>query len=117
MAPSILASPSASHAPLKLVTTEQPTLDRDLFPDGLKTSGQHPILLDQVYPYDDFPTEITGPTVWRPEEYQHSPDRWTHPFSPGEIEELGRAADDFIESGTPLTGIARVSAQSCRAGS
>lgn len=30
-------------------------------------------------------------------------------FSEHEVEELGNAADDFIASGTPLTGISRVS--------
>jgi hypothetical protein len=66
-------------------------------------------LLDKVYPYEAFPNSIEGPTVWRPEEYQNSLDRWTHVFTEAEIVELGKAADGYIASGSPLTGISRVS--------
>lgn len=91
-----------------MATDSSATLDRNLFPDGLKTSGQHPILPEAVYPYETFPKQITGPTVWKPEDYQNSPERWTHPFSPAEIEELGAAADAYIKSEEPLTGISKV---------
>jgi hypothetical protein len=81
---------------------------RHIFPDGIRTSGQHPPLYDVLRPYADFPQEITGPTVWKREDYIHNPERWTHPFTDDEIQELGDAADRFIASGTPLTGIGKV---------
>ena len=80
----------------------------DLFPDGLKTTGQHPPLYDQLVPFEKFPKEITGPTVWKAEEYREHPEKWTHVFTEAQIEELSKASDAFIASKTPLTGISKV---------
>jgi hypothetical protein len=85
-----------------------PTLKKNPFPDGLKTSGQHPPIYSALRPYNDFPKEISGPTVWKTEDYRDNPERWTHPFSWEEIAELSTAADKFIAAGTPLTGISKV---------
>ena len=82
-----------------------PAVSKAIFPDGLKTSGQHNPIYERLRPYSDFPKEITGPTVWRAEDYRNNPERWTHVFSDEEIAELSRASDDFIASGTPLTGM------------
>jgi len=82
-------------------------INKSVFPDGLKTSGQHPPVYSRLRPYSDFPKQITGPTVWRAEDYRDHPERWTHVFSAEEIAELGGAADDFLASGVPLTGITR----------
>ncbi|EMC95192.1 hypothetical protein BAUCODRAFT_530457 [Baudoinia panamericana UAMH 10762] len=82
-------------------------LDKKLFPDGLKTSGQHPPDYSLVRPYDAFPKQITGQTVWQAEDYQQHPERWTHIFSDEEVAELGEAADNFIASGVPLTGMTK----------
>lgn len=60
-------------------------------------------------PYDEFPKEVSGSTVWKAEDYRDNPERWTHVFSEQEIAELGGAADAFLESGKPLTAMARVS--------
>ena len=84
-----------------------PAVSKAIFPDGLKTSGQHNPIYDQLRPYSDYPEEITGPTVWKAEDYKINPERWTHVFSDEEIAELGKASDDFIASGIPLTGIKR----------
>jgi hypothetical protein len=89
-------------------TTTAPTAPKSLFPDGLKTSGQHNPTYALLTPPSLFPEEISGPTVWKAEDYRDHPERWTHVFSVGEVEELGRAADDFIGSGRPLTGMAKV---------
>lgn len=70
-------------------------------------SGQHPPLYDQIRPYSAFPKLIEGPTVWRPEEYENNPERWVHQFSTPEIDEISRAADNFIASGLPITGITK----------
>lgn len=81
---------------------------RDVFPDGIRTSGQHPPLYGLLKSYEEFPKEIKGSTVWKKEDYENNPERWTHTFTEVEIEEIGKAADDFISSGTPLTGISKV---------
>ncbi|KAG9558049.1 Clavaminate synthase-like protein, partial [Aureobasidium melanogenum] len=78
-----------------------------VFPDGVKTAGQFDPIYNQLAPYSAFPKEITGPTVWHAEEYKNNPERWTHPFSDDEIAEISKAADDFIASATPLTGITK----------
>ncbi|KAI9846907.1 MAG: hypothetical protein M1837_003519 [Sclerophora amabilis] len=84
-------------------------ISTSLFPDGIKTSGQHPPLYDQLRPYSDFPKQITGPTVWEARDYvgdgTEKRERWTHQFSEEEIEELSGAADEFLASGRTLTGI------------
>ncbi|KAF2266192.1 taurine catabolism dioxygenase-like protein TauD [Lojkania enalia] len=78
---------------------------RNIYPDGIKTSGQHAPIGEQLHPYSDFPKEITGPTVWKAEDYRNNPERWTHVFSEDEVKEISDAADGFIESQAPLTGI------------
>jgi len=79
-----------------------------IFPDGLKTSGQCAPDYDRLFPYSSFPRRISGDTVWVAEEYKDNPERWTHHFSNHELAELSEAADSFIASGTPLTGIIKV---------
>ncbi|KAJ5179848.1 hypothetical protein N7492_003058 [Penicillium capsulatum] len=79
----------------------------DIFPDGLKTTGQHAPLYDHILPFDRFPREITGPTVWKAEEYRENPEKWTHTFTPEQVGELSAAADAFLASKTPLTGITK----------
>lgn len=105
MAPGALIPDQAAQAPAHKFQNEN--APRDVFPDGIRTSGQHEPLYDLLKPYSAFPKEITGPTVWQKETYVDSPERWTHRFTEDEVEELSRAADDFLRSGTPLTGISR----------
>lgn len=79
-----------------------------IFPDGIKTSGQcnpEPSLLK---PYDQFPKEVTGPTVWNAEDYKNNPEQWVHHFSEEEVQEMSDTADAFMASETPLTGITKV---------
>jgi hypothetical protein len=129
MAPALTSSaPTAPHElSKKLVNNDAP---RNIFPDGIKTSGQHEPLYDQLRPYSDFPKEITGvrtyhsihlpsthasnadtntsqSTAWSKSEYTNDPERWTHQFSDDEVKEISDAADAFIASSTPLTGIAK----------
>jgi hypothetical protein len=80
---------------------------RSIYPDGIKTSGQHPPIYSQLRPYEDFPQEITGPTVWKSDDYRHNPERWTHVLTDDENAEISAAADAFLASGTPLTGISQ----------
>ncbi|TGO14059.1 hypothetical protein BTUL_0059g00450 [Botrytis tulipae] len=105
MAPSLLdTQPLAPH---QLSSPSQKTIDRKVFPDGIKTSGQHPPLYDQLRPYSDFPKEITGETVWKAEDYINNPERWVHVFNEEEIAELSAVADKFIADKIPLTGISQ----------
>ncbi|THV49581.1 hypothetical protein BGAL_0188g00180 [Botrytis galanthina] len=105
MAPSLLdTQPIAPH---QLSSPSQKTIDRKVFPDGIKTSGQHPPLYDQLRPYSDFPKEITRETVWKAEDYINNPERWVHVFNEEEIAELSAVADKFIADKIPLTGISQ----------
>lgn len=104
MAPSLTESlPQAPHTLRK--SSRAPT---DIFPDGYKTTGQIPPIYEQLQPYEVFPQEIAGSTVWKKEDYESNPERWTHVFNDDEVEELSKAADDFMASPTPLTGISKV---------
>jgi hypothetical protein len=92
---------------MSTTATTTTTLPLDLFPDGLITSGQHPPNYNLVRPYEDFPKEITGPTVWHAADYVDNEDSWTHSFTDDEVAEIGATSDAFIDSGTPLTGITK----------
>lgn len=113
MAPGILTqdAPEAPHTlashhnPMKRDNNNAP---RDIFPDGIRTSGQHEPLYDLLRPYEDFPKQITGPTVWTTEQYRTNPETWTHRFTEEELNELSATADEFIKSETPRTGISQV---------
>lgn len=105
MAPA-LTSPQPT-APHDLPSFSNHKAPRSIYPDGIKTSGQHAPIPSQIRPYTSFPTEITGPTVWKAEDYKNNPERWTHVFSDTENAEIGAAADKFLASGTPLTGISK----------
>lgn len=109
MAPAIVEQPAATTIPSKTTVKDNNNAPKHIFPDGIRTSGQHNPLYDQLRPYSAFPKEITGPTVWEKEDYTNNPERWTHPLSEVEQQEISKAADDFINSGTPLTGISKVS--------
>ena len=104
MAPTAVEIP---QPPQNTLPSKQPgkPVDTSIFPDGFKTSGQHPPLYDKIQPYSDFPKEITGPTAWSNEDYATHPETWTHAFSDAEIQELSNAADEFMKQNLPLTGI------------
>lgn len=103
MPPALTETPAAASHLLSTNTTAP----KSIFPNGIKTSGQHPPLYDQLKPYSSFPKEITGPTVWKAEDYINNPERWTHPFSEDEIAEISRTADKFLADAMPLTGISK----------
>lgn len=105
MAPGALIDEPVNTAAIRSKNNDAP---RDIFPDGIRTSGQHPPVYDQLKPYSEFPKEITGPTLWRREDYVNNPEKWVHPFTDDEVQELSDTADQFIAAGTPLTGITKV---------
>ena len=77
------------------------------FPDDMKPSGQHPPIYEMLQPFSSFPQDITGPTVWRREDYVNDQTKWVHRFSVEEIQELSNAADAFLDAGEPLTSISQ----------
>lgn len=105
MAPGLTAT-LPTHTP-----SVEKQVARSIFPDGIKTSGQHPPLYHQLTPYDDFPHQITGPTVWDADDYKNNSERWTHWFTHDELAEMSEAADNFRNAGIPLTGISKVALQ------
>jgi hypothetical protein len=105
MAPA-LTSPLPT-APHQLSTPDTNKAPKNIFPDGIRTSGQHEPIYSLLRPYSSFPTQITGPTAWSKAHYAYNPERWTHVFSSDEVQEISSAADTFIASGTPLTGITK----------
>lgn len=107
MAPGVLATEACSLT-LRHTFSKNEAAPRDTFPDGIRTSGQHPPLYNVLKPYSEFAKEISGPTVWSAEEYVNNPERWVHRFTADEIEELGETTDRFLASGVPLTGISKV---------
>jgi hypothetical protein len=105
MAPALTSSlPTAPHSLSNPDTNKAPN---SIFPDGIRTSGQHEPIYSLLQPYTSFPRTITGPTAWSKADYASNPERWTHVFSSSEVKEISDAADRFIESGTPLTGITK----------
>ena len=96
----ILPLPTSALGPLKA--------DPTIFPDGLKTSGQHSPIASLIRPYTDYPQVIEGRTVWSKGDFEGRDDKWQRPFTAEEIAEIGQAAEDFIASGRPLTGISQV---------
>jgi hypothetical protein len=96
----ILPLPTSALGPLKA--------NPAIFPDGLKTSGQHSPIASLIRPYGDYPQKIEGRTVWDKSDFEGRDDKWQRPFTKEEIEEIGQAADGYIASGRPLTGISQV---------
>ena len=107
MAPGILLDDRAPES-VPVTKKSNNNAPKDIFPDGIRTSGQLEPVYDQLKTYDEFPEEITGPTVWHKEDYVNAPEKWTHHFTAEEVEELGATSDKFIADGTPLTGITQV---------
>jgi hypothetical protein len=107
MAPAAIADLAQAPA---VFTYNNPS--KQIFPDGIKTSGQFDPEYNQIKPYDEFPVTIKGPTVWEAGDYAKNPEQWTHHFSAEEVKEMSDAADAFIASDTPLTGISKVKRRS-----
>lgn len=95
-------------ASITAFTTCRKQVDRKIFPDGIKTSGQHAPIASLIRPYCEFPKFITGPTVWKADDYQNRPERWVRYLTDEEIEELGTVADKFLADNIPLTAISKV---------
>lgn len=99
-------SPSRIEEPVDFVQEVQ--ANKAIFPDGYKTAGQQEPIYSLIKPYEKFPQEITGPTVWTASEYKNNPEKWTYTFTEDDIAEISASADKFIEEDRPLTGITKV---------
>lgn len=109
MAPTVIQSAPAEateQATSKATAARKP-VDLSIFPDGIRTSGQHDPIYDQIYPYSAFPKQIPNdaPTYWEATDYATNPSLWQHPFSPEELASLSSAADSFMSQNLPLTAI------------
>ena len=100
-------APAASVAATPVTPHKLREVSKATFPDGIRTSGQHPPLYDQLRQFGQFPSHISGATVWEAKDYVNNPERWIHRFSQDEVDEMSEAADSFSSSGTPLTGITK----------
>lgn len=80
-------------------------VDRNLFPNSLRTSGQHPPIDGKLRHFEEFPREITGPT---PQQRVDYPEEWIHKWTEVEFEELLQTVEGFVASGTPLISISKV---------
>ena len=107
MSPGFL-SPSPTPSQTSGKQRDNNNASKYIFPDGIRTSGQHNPIYDLLRPYEAFPSRIEGPTVWTREEYANHSERWTHHFTQQELAELSKASDDFIAAGTTLAGISTV---------
>lgn len=103
----IPSSLTVTSPPEFVTLTNKDSIAPFIFPDGIKTSGQHPPNYEELKPYSEFPSRITGHTLWKAADFEHHPKRWTHHFTIDEISELSAAVDAFRATGTPLTGITK----------
>jgi hypothetical protein len=71
------------------------------------TSGHHAPQTDLIAPFDAFPAEVDGRTVWQAKDFQERPDTWQRPLTAEEISELSTAADAFAAKGLPLTAMSK----------
>lgn len=73
------------------------------------TSGQHEPVSELLAPYSAFPKEITGPTVWKREEFVNDTSKWQHRWTPKLISELEESYEAFLARGIELPQINKVS--------
>lgn len=75
------------------------------------TSGQYDIDESVLTPYEQLPKKIEGPSVWSREEYEkpENQERWVRRWSDAEIDQLEKAASEWVKSGRPHAEIERVS--------
>lgn len=104
----VLTEPSPAVRGLPAGLPRLTPVDRDIFPDGMRTSGQHPPIESQIKPFEDFPTKIAGRTVWNAADLAKDPSSWIHTLESSETEELERATESFMKSGVSLVSMTKV---------
>ena len=78
------------------------------------TSGQHEPVPELLVPYTAFPKEITGPTVWKREDFINDTSKWQHRWTPELIAALEQSYEDFNARGVELPQINKVRTASTR---
>jgi len=73
------------------------------------TSGQHEPVPELLAPYSAFPKEITGPTVWKREDFINDTSKWQHRWTPELIAELEQSYEEYKARGVELPQINKVS--------
>ncbi|WWC70478.1 uncharacterized protein I206_104429 [Kwoniella pini CBS 10737] len=96
--------PVAVHQPEQ--PTQVPIKEQFQIQSGL-TSGQHEPVESLVQAYSSFPREVTGPTVWRREEYIDHPDLWKKTWTAEQIKDLETSYEGFLKTGLDLPQITR----------
>jgi hypothetical protein len=72
------------------------------------SSGQTEPILELLRPYSAFPKTITGPTVWKREDFINDTSLWKHTWTAEHIKELEAAYEAFLSSGLELPEINQV---------
>ena len=93
-------APSVAQTPVPIVTPK------------LRTSGQLDPIYELIRPFEEFPKEVTGRTVWKAEDYKDAPEKWTHRWTEDQLAAINKAADDFIAAKHRLTAITKVCCRS-----
>lgn len=96
-------------APVAVPVATEPKAPATELVKPLLTSGQHEPLFDTLTPYEQFPKELTGPTVWTKEEFETNPKAWKWRWTPEQIADLESAYDEWEKTGKSLPEINRVS--------
>ncbi|BFZ54929.1 hypothetical protein PYCC9005_001966 [Savitreella phatthalungensis] len=91
------ATPTDHIAALKAATNTRAKL----------TSGQYDQLSETVTPYEQYPKQISGPTVWVRDDYQTHPERWVHWWTSEQLAEIEQAARNFQATGASITDISK----------
>ncbi|KAL9095707.1 MAG: hypothetical protein Q9165_002139 [Trypethelium subeluteriae] len=99
-----VTTPTQSEA-VTFLEVKVPEANRSIFPDGIKTSGQHAPIEQHLRGFEEFPKVISGRTAWKAEKLSANPQKWIHHLTHEELTELGLASDRFLQSGEKLTSI------------
>ncbi|WOO84275.1 Taurine hydroxylase-like protein SAT17 [Vanrija pseudolonga] len=94
-------------APVAVPLATEPKAPANDVVKPLLTSGQHEPLFDILTPYEQFPKEVTGPTVWTKEEFESNPKAWKWRWTPEQIADLEAAYDEWEKTGKSLPEINR----------
>ncbi|KAK4686742.1 hypothetical protein P7C73_g3388, partial [Tremellales sp. Uapishka_1] len=73
----------------------------------LLSAGQTEPLAELIQPYNKFPKQVTGPTVWKREDFVDNPDQWKYTWTSEQIAALDGAYESFQKSGKNITEIRR----------
>lgn len=94
MAPSVAAAPQS----------EVPAVQAK----KIQTCGQFDPIYEKLSAYESYPTEITGRSLWKAEDFRQNPEKWTYWWTPAQLSALSNTADEFLAEKRSLTTITKV---------